>query len=142
MINQVTLMGRLVADPEMRTTTSGLSVVSFRVVVDRDYQKQGEERQADFIPCVAWRQTADFVGKYFRKGQMIAVIGSLQSRNYEDKTGAKRVAYEVMVDKVSFCGSKSESGANSDSGNNTASYSSGTPEDFGNVSDDDDQLPF
>ena len=99
MLNRVILMGRLVADPELRQTGSGVSVATFRVAVDRNYQPKGSaERQADFIPCVAWRQTAEFISKYFAKGRMIAVEGSLQSRNYEDKTGAKRTAYEVMVD--------------------------------------------
>ena len=122
MLNQVVLMGRLVADPEMRKTSSDISVCRFRVAIDRDYQRQGEERQADFIPCVCWRSTADFVGKYFRKGQMIAVVGSLQSQSYEDKqTGAKRTSYEVQADKVSFCGSKAEAGSTeTDSGNNVS----------------------
>lgn len=145
MINQVVLMGRLVAEPEFRTTTSGLSVVRFRVAVDRSFQKQGEERQADFIPCVAWRQQADFISKYFHKGQMIAVVGSLQSQSYEDKqTGAKRTSYEVSVDRASFCGSKAESGAGySDSGKDTtSSYSNAGADDFGTVMADDDDLPF
>ena len=83
MLNRVILMGRLVADPELRQTTSGISVASFRIAVDRNFQSKGSaERQADFIPCVAWRQTAEFVSKYFSKGRMIAVEGSLQSRSY------------------------------------------------------------
>lgn len=108
MLNSVIIMGRLTADPELRTTTSGLSVTSFTVAVDRNY-KSGEERETDFINCVAWRGTADFVTGYFKKGQMIAVQGSLQTRNYEDKNGNKRTAYDVVADNVSFCGSKSES---------------------------------
>lgn len=137
-------MGRLVADPEIRTTTSGLTVARIRIAVDRDFQKQGEEKKADFIPCTAWRQTADFIGKYFHKGSMIAVTGSLQSQSYDDKTtGAKRTTYEVQIDKVSFCGSKAESGTGySDSGNNTASYQSGSAEDFTDVAADDSDLPF
>ena len=105
MLNSVIIMGRLTADPELRTTTSGLSVTSFTVAVDRNY-KSGDERQTDFINCVAWRQTADFVTRFFKKGQMIAVQGSLQVRNYEDKNGNKRTAYDVVADNVSFCGSK------------------------------------
>lgn len=110
MINNVVLMGRLTAVPELKTTQSGISTVRFSVAVERRYNKQGEERQTDFIDCVAWRQTAEFVSKYFNKGSMIAVVGSIQTRNYEDKNGNKRKAVEVQVDNVSFCGSKSETG--------------------------------
>lgn len=106
MLNSVTLMGRLVADPELKTTQNGTSVVSFRLAVERNYAPQGQERQADFLPCVAWRQTAEFIGKYFAKGRMIAVEGSLQSRNYEDKNGQKRTAYEVIVDQAYFADSR------------------------------------
>lgn len=114
MLNRVILMGRLVADPELRQTTSGVSVATFRIAVDRNYQAKGAaEKQADFIPCVAWRQTADFISRYFAKGRMIALEGSLQSRSYEDKTGAKRTAYEVIVDQAYFADSK-PSGAQPD----------------------------
>lgn len=106
MLNSVTLMGRLVADPELKTTQNGTSVVSFRLAVERNYAPQGQERQADFLPCVAWRQAAEFIGKYFTKGRMIAVEGSLQSRNYEDKNGQKRTAYEVIVDQAYFADSR------------------------------------
>ena len=112
MLNRVILMGRLVADPELRQTTSGISVATFRIAVDRNYQAKGSaERQADFIPCVAWRQTAEFISRYFSKGRMIALEGSLQSRNYEDKTGARRTAYEVMVDRAYFADGKPEGAA-------------------------------
>ena len=146
MLNCVVLMGRLVADPELRTTTSGLSVATFRVAVDRRYQKNSEERQTDFINCVAWREKADFVSQWFRKGSMIAVQGTLQSRSYEDKNGMKRTAYEVVADNISFCGSKAESGSGAPAGNMpgaapAASYSNSTPDDFSQVVDDDD-LPF
>ena len=110
MINNVVLMGRLTAVPELKTTQSGISTVRFSVAVERRYNKQGEERQTDFVDCVAWRQTAEFVSKYFNKGSMIAVVGSIQTRNYEDKNGNKRKAVEVQVDNVSFCGSKGETG--------------------------------
>ena len=107
MLNSVTLMGRLVADPELKTTQNGTSVASFRLAVERNYQPKGAaEKQADFIPCVAWRQTAEFIGKYFAKGRMIAVEGSLQSRNYEDKNGQKRTAIEVIVERVHFTGER------------------------------------
>lgn len=106
MLNSVTLMGRLVADPELKTTQNGISVAAFRLAVERNYAPQGQERQADFIPCVAWRQTAEFISKYFAKGRMIAVDGSLQSRNYEDKNGQKRTAIEVIVERVHFTGER------------------------------------
>lgn len=107
MINSVVIMGRLTKDPELKTTQSGLSVISFTVAVDRKYQKGGE-RQADFLNVVAWRHTAEFVEKYFRKGSMIAVQGSIQTRKYEDKNGNNRTAVEIVADNVSFCGSKDE----------------------------------
>ncbi|MBQ8026717.1 MAG: single-stranded DNA-binding protein [Clostridia bacterium] len=152
MLNCAVLMGRLVADPELRTTTSGISVTSFRIAVDRSFVRQGEERQADFIDIVAWRQTAEFVTRYFRKGSMIAVQGSIQTRSYEDKQGNKRTAVEVVADNVSFCGSKAESGTG---GYNrpyenaapaaaapAASFASGSMGDFESIEDDDDSLPF
>jgi single-strand DNA-binding protein len=110
MINNAVLMGRLVATPELRATTNGVEVTSFTIAVDK-YAKQGEEKKADFIDCVAWRQTAVFVSKYFQKGSMIAVTGAIQTRTYEDKDGNKRKAVEIVVGNASFCGSKSDSGA-------------------------------
>lgn len=110
-MNKMILMGRLVADPELKQTPSGVSVATFRVAVDRDYQdKNSGQRQADFIPCVAWRGTGEFVARYFTKGRMIAVEGSLQTRQYEDKNGGKRTAYEVIVSKASFCGDTAPAG--------------------------------
>ena len=150
MLNCAVIMGRLVADPELRTTPSGISVISFRVAVDRNFVRQGEERQADFIDVVAWRQTAEFVSRYFRKGSMIAVQGSIQTRNYEDRNGNKRTAVEIVADNVSFCGSKAESGT---AGSNAARYeeparpqaapafASGGMGDFNDIQDDD-ELPF
>ena len=87
MLNVVAIMGRLVADPELRTTQSGINVVSFRIACDRNFARQGEQRQADFIDIVAWRQQAEFVSKYFQKGSLIAIEGSLQTRQYQDKNG-------------------------------------------------------
>ena len=141
MLNSIIIMGRLTADPELRSTSSGLSVTSFTVAVDRGYVRPGEEKKTDFIPVVAWRQTADFVSKYFRKGSMIAVQGSLQSRSYEDKNGNKRVAYEIVADQVSFCGSKAESGTGSYDTASPSSYNNSSADDFSSVVDDDD-LPF
>lgn len=99
-------MGRLTADPELKKTPSDVSVTSFTVAVDRKYNKD-EEKIADFINVVAWRGSADFVCKYFKKGQMIAVQGEIQTRNYDDKNGIKRWVTEIIADNVSFCGSKS-----------------------------------
>ena len=146
MLNCIVLMGRLVADPELRTTTTGKSVCSFRVAVDRGYVKAGEQRQADFIPVVAWEGTANFVSRYFSKGSMIAVQGQLQSRQYEDNTGAKRTAYEVIARDVSFCGSKAETGSGNAAYAAPAAapapaFQSAAPGDFEEITDDED-LPF
>ena len=105
MINTVILSGRLTAAPELKTTQSGVSVTSFTLAVDRAY-KSGEERQTDFIPCVAWRGTAEFITKYFSKGNQIAVEGSIESRKYQDKNGNNRIAYEVIVNQAHFMESK------------------------------------
>lgn len=152
MINNVVLMGRLVATPELRNTTTGLAVTTFTIAVERSYARQGEQRQTDFINCVAWRNTAEFVTRYFQKGSMIAVTGSIQTRNYEDKNGNKRTAFEVIVDQASFCGSKAETGTTG--GNNSynqsysapvqpaaPSFSTGNDGDFEEIAGDDD-LPF
>lgn len=146
MLNTVILMGRLTADPELRTTNTNLSVLSFSVAVDRSYQSQGQERQTDFINCVAWRQNADFISKYFRKGQMIAIEGSIQTRSYEDKNGNKRTAFEVIVNRASFCGSKSETGAapadRYPAPAAPASYQNSAADDFSGVDAAEDDLPF
>lgn len=127
MLNNVILMGRLVADPELRTTSTNKSVANFRIAVDRGYSK---DKQADFITIVAWENTADFINKYFHKGDMIALRGEIQTRSYEDNNGNKRTAFEVLAREVSFCGGKSE-------GNN----SSPSAPDFEAI-DDDEELPF
>ncbi len=106
MLNVVALMGRLVYEPELKTTPSGINVCSFRIACDRNFARQGEQRQADFIDVTAWRQTAEFVSKYFQKGSMIAIEGSLQTRQYQDKNGNNRTATEVLASQVSFCGGK------------------------------------
>ncbi len=147
MVNCAVIMGRLVADPELRTTGNGTSVTSFAVAVDRRFARSGEDRQTDFIDVIAWRQTADFVCKYFRKGSMIAIQGYIQTRTYEDKNGNKRKAVELVADNVSFCGSKAESGTGSfnrdDSFMNAQpapSYSTADAGDFKEIPEDD--LPF
>jgi single-strand DNA-binding protein len=130
MLNNAVIMGRICNDLDVRKTPSGVSVCRFAVAVDRSY-KQGEERQTDFIDVLAWRGTADFLEKYFSKGQMIAVQGSIQTGSYE-KDGIKRRTFEIVADNVSFCGGKSDSNASSEAPSNTDYVSS----------DDDDELPF
>ncbi len=147
MINMVALMGRLTYEPELRTTPSGVSVLRFQVACDRNYQRSGQDRQADFIDCVAWRSTAEFISRYFHKGQMIALTGSIQTGNYTDKNGEQRKAVDVVVNEASFCGSKSESNpqlASAQPPQYTAApnYASADASDFEEIIDDDDDLPF
>ncbi len=147
MLNCAVLMGRIVAEPELRTTSTGISVVSFTIAVDRAFAKAGEERQTDFIDIVAWRQTAEFVNRFFHKGSLIAVQGAIQTRSYEDKNGIKRKAFEIVADKVSFCGPKSDNaggGSRIDEAVANApapSYATGNAGDFETLPNDDD-LPF
>lgn len=140
MINNAVIMGRICEDLELRTTTSGISVTSFTVAVDRRFQKQGEEKQTDFLTVVCWESTAEFVSRYFHKGSMIAVQGSIQTRNYEDKNGSKRTAVEIVADNVSFCGAKADNGGNAT--NNTPAPTNATQADFEAIDDYDDNLPF
>lgn len=134
-MNVVVLMGRLTADPELKHTPNNVTVTNFTIAMDRSYAKAGEARQTDFIDIVAWRSTAEFICKYFRKGQMIALQGSIQTRSYTDKQGNKRKAFEVVADGVHFCGGKSESGPKS------ADDALTPPQQFEAV-DFDDDLPF
>ena len=103
-------MGRITQDLELRTTSGGQSVLTFTMAVERNFVRQGEERQADFITCVAWRQQAEFINRYFAKGRMIAIEGNLRSRTYEDKNGTKHYVTEVYVDQVSFTGERAQQG--------------------------------
>lgn len=148
MLNVVAIMGRLVADPELRTTHNGNNVCSFRIACDRNYTAQGQERQTDFIDIVSWRNQAEFVAKYFQKGSLIAVDGSLQTRQYQDKNGNKRTAVEVVANNISFAGAKKAEKV--DDGGEAPSkdyrepapaYSQGSADDFAVISDNDD-LPF
>ena len=145
MINNVVLMGRLVATPELRNTQTGVAVTSFTIAVERSFARAGEQRQADFINCVAWRNSAEFISRYFQKGSMLAITGSLQTRNYEDKNGNKRTATEVIVDQASFCGSKAETGTSGYSAPSAMpaapSFATGSEGDFEEIAGDDD-LPF
>ena len=148
MINRVALIGRLNFEPEVRTTPSGVSVMRFQVACDRKYQRSGQDRQSDFIDCVAWRQTAEFIGRYFHKGSMIAVEGTLQTSSYTDKNGNQRKQIEVLANNVSFCGGKSENGTQGTQGAQNEQYTQSgmnidyDDADFEEIVDDDDDLPF
>jgi single-strand DNA-binding protein len=106
MVNLCVLQGRLTKDPEIRSTQSGSTVAGFTLAVDRDYQPGGAEKKTDFVDCSAWRNTAGFVERNFRKGQMVVVKGRLESRKWQDKTGANRISWEVVVDDCWFCGDR------------------------------------
>ncbi len=125
-MNKAILMGRLTKDPEIRTTQSNISVANFTLACDRTYKSADGSRQTDFIPCVAWRQTADFAHRYFRKGDRMLVEGTIQPRSWEDQEGQRRYITEVIVDQIYFCESKrSDSGQGQDYGNND--YSNNVP---------------
>lgn len=151
MLNVVAIMGRLVADPELKITPAGISVCTFRIACDRNFVQQGQQRQADFIDVVAWRHNADFLCKYFAKGSMVAVQGRLQTWQYQDRNGSNRTAVEVVADSLGFAGSNKKPGGQavddggeeppSNSPETTSAYSQGSAEDF-EVIDDNDDLPF
>ena len=151
MLNHIVIMGRLTRDPELRTTQAGVSVTSFTVAVDRDFGgRDGGERQTDFIDCVAWRQTGEFVSKYFHKGSMMVVSGRLQSRKWQDREGNNRTSWEINADNVYFGESRRDSGESSYDGRSTyeqRSYEapksvSPAPSAFSELGDDDGELPF
>ena len=154
MLNRILLMGRLVADPELRRTQSGTPVTSFRIAVDRDFKNQSGEKETDFIDIVAWRATAEFVAKYFAKGRMAVVEGRLQIRDWTDKDGNKRRSAEVVADNVYFGDSKRDAesagpysgGYSAPSGGRSPAPSGfGAPDmgdQFAELSDDDGELPF
>ena len=159
MLNHIVLMGRLTRDPELRRTGSGVAVASFTLAVDRDYAAQGAEKETDFVDIVAWRNTAEFVSKYFAKGRMAVVTGRLQIRNWQDKEGNKRRSAEVVADNVYFGDSKRDN-ADGGSFNQSQGYAqsfnqvpqqpayqapqnvSAAQSDFSMLSDDDPDLPF
>lgn len=144
MLNLAALNGRLTADPELRHTNSDISVTTFTLAVDRSYQKQGQERQADFINIVCWRGTAEFAAKYFRKGQLVAVEGSIQTRSYTDNQGVKRKAFEIVANQVHFAESKHDGMDEIQRNANAAGVPThGTNHgDFEEISGPDDDLPF
>ena len=157
MLNHITIMGRLTRDPELRTTQSGVSVASFTAAVDRDFGgRDGGERQTDFIDCVAWRQTGEFVSKYFHKGSMIVVSGRLQSRKWQDRDGNNRTNWEVVADNVYFGESRRDSESGGSYGGYDSSRSSSydsarapqqtsapaAPSPFSELDEGDGELPF
>lgn len=159
MLNVVAIQGRLTHDPELKTTPNGVSVCSFRIACERSYSSKGEERKADFFTIIAWRQTAEFVCKYFQKGSMIAVEGSLQTRQYQDQQGSNRTVVEIVANNVSFCGGKAaerpstasfdqqtknhecEARAAQSAPQQPQSYAQGSVDDFAEISDAD-EIPF
>ena len=130
MLNHIVLMGRLCADPELRRTNSGTTVTSFTLAVDRDFKSQSGEKEADFVPVIAWRNTAEFVSKYFTKGRMAVVYGRLQMRNWQDNNGNKRTTAEVVAENVYFGDTKRED-----------SRSQAEPE-YAEIREEDGDLPF
>lgn len=133
-LNKVILCGRLTADVELKTTQSGVSVCSFTLAVNRKYSKEGEQA-VDFINCVAWRQRAEFIARYFGKGSSLCITGEIQTRNYTDQNSAKRYVTEIMVEDANFVDSKNE-------GSQTASETPITADDFEVIKDDDEAIPF
>lgn len=141
MFNLVVLTGRLTADPELKTTPNGIPVTTFSIAVDRRY-RSGEERQTDFINLVAWRTSAEFITKYFKKGNLIGIEGSIQTRRYQDKNGNNRTAFEVVVNNAQFVESKRDSSAAPATGE-PSSFSNAGANDFADLGDvTDDDLPF
>lgn len=132
MLNRAILMGRLTKDPTLRETPNNVSVVTFTLAVERNYQADKNNKQADFINIVAWRHTAEFVSKYFTKGQLVAAEGSIQTRSYQDKDGNNRTAFEVVADQVYFAEKK----------NSEASCPTGDLSDFEELDADDGDLPL
>lgn len=149
MLNHITIMGRLTRNPELRRTGSGIAVTSFTLAVDRDYKSNSGEKETDFIDCVAWRQTGEFVGKYFSKGRMAVASGKLQIREWTDKSGNKRRTAEVLAENVYFGDSKNESSDNrAQAGGSFVPPAYPAPNyappagDFAPLDDEDAQLPF
>lgn len=144
MLNHVSIMGRLARDPELRTTTSGKSVVSFTIATDRNRKDANGQNQTDWIRMTAWEKTAEFICKYFQKGSMIAIDGRLQSKTYQDKNGNNRTDMEVVVEEVNFVGAKSASNADSNAQPAARQQPTAQPQtapQFEDISDDTD-LPF
>ncbi len=140
-LNKVVLAGRLTADPELKQTTSGISVTSFTLAVNRRYAKEQEQQQTDFINIVAWRQTAEFISRYFRKGSALCITGTIQTRSWQDQQGQKRYATEVIADEAMFVDSKSDSQLTANGTYVPEAYAPTTTPKFEELNPDDD-LPF
>ena len=140
-INKTILGGRLTADPELKQTTSGISVCSFSLAVNRKFAKEGEQQQTDFINCVAWRNTAEFISRYFRKGSSLCIVGNIQTRTWTDQNNQKRFATEVIVDEAMFVDSKSDGGQAPSGGYVPDAYTAPAAPNFEELKEDDD-LPF
>ena len=137
-LNKIIVMGRLTATPELKKTQNGTNFTNFSIAVDRKHTPKGEEKKADFLPCEAWRQTAEFICNYFGKGDTIAIVGELHADPYTDKkSGERRTAFKIIVDESSFCGGKNDK---SNSNNNTPAIGTDEGEYYGIGNDDD--LPF
>lgn len=135
-LNKAIIMGHITQDLELKQTPSGIAVLSFTVAVDRNYSK-GEEKQSDFISCVAWKERAEFISRYFGKGRMIAIEGQLRTRTYEDKNGIKHYVTEVYVDNASFTGEKKQNDIHTN-----PEDSIGNPDDYEDVLSEDGEIPF
>ena len=142
MLNHIVIHGRLTKDPELRRTQAGIAVTSFTVACDREYSKEDGKRETDFIDVSAWRQTAEFISSYFRKGQEILVSGRLQSRKWDDQQGNKRTAWEILVERVDFCGPKG--GGTDFSAPLRSAQNDNAPRyaDYAPLDGDDDECPF
>lgn len=142
MLNHITIMGRLVRDPELRQTNSGISVLSFTLAVDRDYSPKDGEKETDFIDCTAWRNTADFISKYFSKGRMAVVSGRLQIRQWKDKEGNNRRSAEVVADSCYFGDSKKDGNTSATAAPDYVPPVAPDANDYALLDGDDAQLPF
>ncbi len=146
MLNSVIMMGRLTDNPELRQTPQGANVCSFTIAVERSFARQGEQRQTDFFDVVAWRSQADFVSRFFRKGQMIAVQGRMETRTYDDRNGVRRKAYNIVAESLHFADSKKDSNpspAPYDTGSQIPpAFENAGASDFREIEAVDDDLPF
>ena len=142
MLNHIAIHGRLVRDPEMRNTPSGVAVCNFTVAVDRSFTRQGEEKQTDYFDCVAWRGLAETISKYFPKGKEIVVLGEMQSRKWQDKEGNNRTAWEIIASSVDFCGTRGSSSNDAVSALVSENTAAVVDVDFKEVTANDSDLPF
>ncbi|AUG56698.1 Single-stranded DNA-binding protein ssb [Acetivibrio saccincola] len=142
MLNKAMFIGRLTADPEMRHTTTGKSVCSFRIAVKRRFAREGDEQQADFFPVVAWEKTAEFCNNYFKKGQQVGIVGRIQNRTWDDPEGNRRYITEIVAEEVYFADSKSSSGSGNNITGNDNFDTSNVQDSGGFYLAEDDDLPF